>query len=92
MDFYATLLRIVHTGCDLTPRQLCVIWNCAERAQTVRELAERLNISKPAISRAADRLQQAGFITRDDDPEDRRSVLLALTPEGHTFIGALRGA
>lgn len=90
MDFYAILLRIVHNGVDLTPRQLCVLWNCNERSQTVRELAERLNISKPAISRAADRLEESGFIERDDDPKDRRSVLLSLTAAGKTFMTNLQ--
>jgi DNA-binding MarR family transcriptional regulator len=79
-------------GPDLTARQLAVLLVCCldDPPHTVRGLAERLNVAKPAITRAADRLEQLGLFKREDDPRDRRSVLLAATDSGHAFVLNLR--
>ena len=44
-------------------------------AQTVRGLAAKLNVSKPAITRALDRLAELDLVRRKTDPLYRRSVL-----------------
>ena len=66
----------------LTGRQMRVLLACRRSAQTVRGLAAALNLSKPAITRAADRLTAEGFLLREIDQKDRRSVNLILTPSG----------
>lgn len=73
---------------DLSMRQLAILLNCAqsEGNQTVRGLAARLKISKPAITRAADRLQEEGLATRRPDTSDRRSVFIVVTPKGRSFL------
>ena len=43
------------------------------------QLAEQLDISKPAVSRALDSLEAKGFVTRQPDPEDRRVHRVRLT-------------
>ena len=53
---------------------------------TVRGLSDSLNISKPAISRALDRLGQLGYIRRRRDDYDRRSVQVQRTVEGAVFL------
>jgi DNA-binding MarR family transcriptional regulator len=53
---------------------------------TVRGLAGTLNISKPAISRALDRLGRLGFIRRKRDDADRRNVLVQRTVKGSVFL------
>jgi DNA-binding MarR family transcriptional regulator len=53
---------------------------------TVRGLAATLNISKPAISRALDRLGRLGFIRRKRDEADRRNVLVQRTVKGSVFL------
>jgi DNA-binding MarR family transcriptional regulator len=53
---------------------------------TVRGLAKDLKISKPAISRALDRLGELGYIRRERDDLDRRNVLVQRTPEGGVFL------
>jgi DNA-binding MarR family transcriptional regulator len=52
----------------------------------VRGLASTLNISKPAISRALDRLGRLGFIRRKRDDADRRNVLVQRTVKGSVFL------
>ena len=65
-------------GPDLTARQLGVMLTCYTEAepQTVRGLAAQLEVSKPAITRALDRLSEFELVRRKTDPMDRRSVLI----------------
>jgi DNA-binding MarR family transcriptional regulator len=79
-------------GPDLTARQLGVFLTCYldTEAQTVRGLAAQLNVSKPAITRALDRLAKFDLVRRKDDPRDRRSVLVQRTATGMAFLRELR--
>jgi DNA-binding MarR family transcriptional regulator len=80
-------------GPDLSARQLAVLLTCylESDAQTVRGLAGVLDVSKPAITRALDRLAEFDLVRRKTDPADRRSVLVQRTPKGTSFIRDLRG-
>jgi DNA-binding MarR family transcriptional regulator len=71
-------------GPDLSARQLAIFLACylETEAQTVRGLAAKLNISKPAVSRALDRLEEFSLVRREDDRLDRRSVLIRRTRAG----------
>lgn len=89
IDLEQGILRIVRNGSDLTSRQLAVLFSCREEPRTVRWLAANLNISKPGISRAADKLGRLKFTVRKNDAEDRRSVLIALSKTGEKFLNLL---
>ena len=97
-DRLAGLLRtaivelVRRDGPDLTARQLGVFLTCYldTEAQTVRGLAAQLNVSKPAITRALDRLAEFDLVRRKDDPRDRRSVLVQRTATGMAFLRELR--
>ena len=80
-------------GPDLSARQFGVllITYIEEGPHTVRGLAARLEVSKPAITRSLDRLAELGFAKRGPDPRDRRSVLVQRTRKGLDFIGDVRG-
>lgn len=80
-------------GPDLSARQLGVFLTCylESDAQTVRGLAAKLGVSKPAITRALDRLAEFDLVRRKTDPMDRRSVLVQRTPPGMAFMRELRG-
>lgn len=89
-----TIVSLVRRdGPDLSARQLGVFLTCylESEAQTVRGLAARLNVSKPAITRALDRLSEFDLVRRKTDPADRRSVLVQRTPSGTAFLRELRG-
>jgi DNA-binding MarR family transcriptional regulator len=79
-------------GPDLTARQLGVFMTCylETEAQTVRGLAAELGVSKPAITRALDRLSEFDLVRRKADPMDRRSVLVQRTATGMAFLRELR--
>ena len=57
----------------------------------MRGLASDLNVSKPAITRALDRLGELDLARRKVDPMDRRSVLVQRTLKGQAFLRDLRG-
>lgn len=80
-------------GPDLSARQLGVLLTCylQDGAHTVRGLAAGLNVSKPAITRALDRLGELDLARRKVDPADRRSVLVQRTLTGQAFLRDLRG-
>jgi len=89
----ATIVDLVRRdGPDLSARQLGVFLTCylETEAQTVRGLALKLNVSKPAISRALDRLSEFDLVRRKTDPLDRRSVLVQRTATGMAFLRELR--
>lgn len=50
--------------------------------QTAAEITARWAMDKMAISRALQRLEEAGHIRRDRNPDDRRSYRLSLTADG----------
>ncbi|NBC19572.1 MAG: MarR family transcriptional regulator [Alphaproteobacteria bacterium] len=88
----AIMVRSVcEQGPDLTARQLAVLLIVALEAgpHTVRGLALRLNIAKPAVTRALDALARHDFIRRRPDEDDLRSVLVERTPAGTAFLRAL---
>src|ERR1700692_375226 len=79
-------------GVDLSSRQLGVFLTCYlnDGGHTVRGLAADLNVSKPAITRALDRLGELDLARRKVDPLDRRSVLVQRTTKGSAFLRDLR--
>ena len=80
-------------GPDLSARQLGVFLTTylSEGPHTVRGLAASLNVSKPAITRALDRLGELDLTRRKTDPQDRRSVLVQRTMKGSTLLRDLSG-
>src|SRR4051794_13229354 len=89
-DTVVALVR--RDGADLSARQLGVFLTCYLRdgEHTVRGLASELKVSKPAITRALDRLGELDLARRKADPLDRRSVLVQRTLKGASFLRDLR--
>ena len=88
-----TVALVRRDGPDLSARQLGVFLTCylQDGNHTVRGLAADLNVSKPAITRALDRLGELDLARRKVDPLDRRSVLVQRTLKGQAFLRDLRG-
>jgi len=73
---------------DLTARQMAVLLTVylSDGPHTVRGLSKILNVSKPAITRALDRLGTLDLVHRKPDEADRRSVLVQRTVKGSVFL------
>ncbi len=56
----------------------------------ISELAEREQISKPAMSAHVKRLEEAGWIERDDSHDDKRRVGLVVTKAGLKALEDIR--
>ena len=56
---------------------------------SVGQLANALGVTLPSVTATVDRLVQAGYVIRADDPTDRRRVINQLTPEGTALIRRL---
>ncbi len=84
----ALVASVRQDGPDLSARQMALLLTVylCDPPHTVRGLAEVLNISKPAITRALDRLSVLGYIRRKRDTEDRRNVLVQRTVQGSVFL------
>lgn len=97
-DYLVNILRstivslVRQDSVDLSARQLGVFLTCYldNGPHTVRGLAQELNISKPAITRALDRLEELDYVRRKIDPTDRRSVLVQRTVRGAAFLRETR--
>ena len=59
-------------------------------AQPQAEVARRLMVTAPVVTRLASALVDAGLVERRPDASDRRAVLLELTPTGRRRARAMR--
>ena len=78
-------------GPDLSARQTALLLtvHLDEERYTVRALAKRLGLCKPAVVRALDSLQAMGLLRRVRDPQDKRSVFIEPTLEGSEKLIAI---
>ena len=56
---------------------------------SIREIHQRVHLEKSKASRAASRLEAAGYLTKDMDQRDRRLVALRLTDKGKALMDNL---
>jgi DNA-binding MarR family transcriptional regulator len=74
----------VHEGQQFVLRTL---W--AEDGLTPGEIARRLGLSTPTVTRATSRMEAAGLLRREPHPTDRRMVLVRLTSRGRELEKAI---
>ena len=70
-------------GCcpALTPQQSQLVMVVHERgSMTVRQLTQVLYVNPPAVSTMVERLVELGVLTREENPKDRREVLVQVSP------------
>ena len=53
---------------------------------TPGDLAVRLGLTSGSVTPLVDRIQAAGFVIRDTNPDDRRSSLVKTTPAGNSTM------
>lgn len=89
MPWMDTLVDYVRSGePDLTNRQMALLLLVYLKPgpHTVRGLARALNVSKPVITRALNRLGGLGYLRRQRDDKDKRNIFVARTEEGTEFL------
>ena len=56
---------------------------------SIGQLAEAEALPSPAATRLADKLEEAGLVTRSPNPSDRRGILVGATAEGGALVARL---
>jgi DNA-binding MarR family transcriptional regulator len=76
---------------DLSVRQVSILLTIYLEAppHTVRDLAKKLGVSKPVITRALDSMGKLGLVSRRRDEEDKRNVLVQRTVKGALYLERL---
>lgn len=76
---------------DLSVRQLCILLTIYLEAppHTVRDLARKLGVTKPVITRALDSMGKLELVSRRRDDKDRRNVLIQRTVKGALYLERL---
>jgi DNA-binding MarR family transcriptional regulator len=103
-DLYALVVHL-HKNCNsdlfeavgaleltLTQIKLLQQLESAEREITLKEGAELVHLSLPAVSRMVDELVRRGFVERREDESDRRMKRIRLTDAGNAVIRRLNAA
>ncbi|MBD3677593.1 MAG: MarR family transcriptional regulator [Rhodobacteraceae bacterium] len=61
----------------------------SDKPLSVREIHARVDMDKSKVSRAATRLETAGYVTKRPHPEDKRLVELSLSDRGRAMMAEL---
>ena len=79
---------------DLTAAQWAVLkfiyrQDCCQKTEyivTPAAIAETIRVERPAITRILDKLLQGEWIEKRENPTDRRSQIIALTPKAKSLM------
>jgi DNA-binding MarR family transcriptional regulator len=76
---------------DLSVRQISILLTIYLEAppHTVRDLAKKLGVTKPVITRALDTMGKLELVSRRRDEKDRRNVLIQRTVKGALYLERL---
>lgn len=90
--FYAASAR-AWLEVDVTMPQLKILFLLYHEGQVkMGQLANALGVRLPTATGTIDRLVEQGLVVRDEDPADRRLVIVRLTDKGHQIIDRLHEA
>jgi DNA-binding MarR family transcriptional regulator len=79
--------------CGVTSAQCHILLEIEARGSaSIGELADALELDPSTLSRTADSLVRAGFVSRADDPANRRRQLLSLQPTGREKVDYINAA
>jgi DNA-binding MarR family transcriptional regulator len=90
--WHDVMLDVVRSGeADLSARQTVVLLTVylEPPPHTVRGLATKLGVTKPAITRALDSMGKHGLLARRRDENDRRNVVIQRTLRGALAVEKL---
>jgi DNA-binding MarR family transcriptional regulator len=78
-------------GTPLTPSRTRVLWDLAAYGPSAQhELAARLEMSPRNITGLVDALEAGDYVTRTRHPNDRRAIIVSLTPSSAALMRAMQ--
>lgn len=70
----------------ITARQAALLLRAARGATSPNQLTSALGTDTAGMTRLLDRLESKGLVQRRRHPDDRRSVVIEVTPEGRALV------
>lgn len=75
----------------ITPGGMFVLGSLSRHGTlSMSKIGECLMMPKPHVTVIVDKLIDAGFVTRQNDPDDRRVIKISMTPKGLTNFEAMK--
>ncbi len=82
-----------HSIGDVTQSQVAVLATLSHHGDsTIGQIADHEHVQPPSASRIVSNLERQGLVVRRTDGEDRRRVLIGLSPEGKEYLAEVRRA
>ena len=79
-------------GMDVTPQKVYVLELLElDKEITMNQLSKGMNLDSSAVSTLVSRMEKKSLVSRKHGTEDRRTVFVKLTQEGHEARELLRG-
>jgi DNA-binding MarR family transcriptional regulator len=75
---------------DVTPAQTAVLRNLGEDGSRPSDLAADAGVTRQAITKVVDELEQLDLVRRDPDPDDGRGVIVRYTDRGRAGLAIAR--
>lgn len=83
----ARRIRQQRSVTGMTDGQFAVLVNLHRHGpHTLSALADRDGVTAPSMNRTVNALEEAGYVTRVADADDRRRVRIAITDAGHDVV------
>lgn len=80
---------LAESGIRLTVPQATVLFLLMERdGRMMSEMGQIIGVDNSAMTGLIDRLEKAGFVRREAKPDDRRALLVRITPGGRNEAAA----
>jgi DNA-binding MarR family transcriptional regulator len=82
-----TFRRLAERGfADAQPSFTRLLGNLDTEGTRIGAIARRMGTTRQAASQLLNEVTARGFVVREDDPEDRRGVVVRFTPRGRRML------
>ncbi|MBX2902205.1 MAG: MarR family transcriptional regulator [Chitinophagales bacterium] len=75
---------------NFSMQYVAILMNVGAQGVTINQLAEKIQITKQAVSKMAKDLEKFGYVELKKNPNDNRSVLITLSKQGVALIELLK--
>ena len=77
---------------NLTLAQFSMLMHLSRypRPQRISDIARAMGVKQPFITKAIAKFESSALVTVSGDPQDARSRLVAIRPEGHALLAQIR--
>ncbi len=78
--------RLVELGHDVLPSWPGLLANLVPDGTSISTLAVRAGVTRQAASQALKEIETRGYVHREDDPDDARSIIIKRTARGERLL------